>query len=341
MLNTVYRLVSPKQLEAVIIDEELSSNTVIVRPTYLSICHADQRYYNGSRDASVLRKKLPMALIHEGVGEVIKDFSGKFNQGERVIIVPNIPSEEDPVVAENYLPSSKFRSSGFDGLMQEYVVTTDDRLVRVLDDVPMNVAAYTEMISVAMHSILRLERLMNNDKDIIGIWGDGNLGYITATLVKELFPKSKLYIFGKNADKLNFFSFADETFVVDSIPKDIRISQAFECVGGVGSQYAIDQIINMIRPQGSIAIMGVSEHPIEVNTRLVLEKGLSVSGTSRSGVKDFEKTVQFLSAHPVAKRRFENLVGIEREIHNINDIHKFFEEDLANSWGKAIMNWSI
>ena len=49
MLNTVYRLVSPKQLEAVIIDEELSSNTVIVRPTYLSICHADQRYYNGSR----------------------------------------------------------------------------------------------------------------------------------------------------------------------------------------------------------------------------------------------------------------------------------------------------
>lgn len=341
MLNTVYRLVSPKQLEPVIIDEELSSNTVIVRPTYLSICHADQRYYNGSRDASVLRKKLPMALIHEGVGEVIKDFSGKFNQGERVIIVPNIPSEEDPVVAENYLPSSKFRSSGFDGLMQEYVVTTDDRLVRVLDDVPMNVAAYTEMISVAMHSILRLERLMNNDKDIIGIWGDGNLGYITATLVKELFPKSKLYIFGKNADKLNFFSFADETFVVDSIPKDIRISQAFECVGGVGSQYAIDQIINMIRPQGSIAIMGVSEHPIEVNTRLVLEKGLSVSGTSRSGVKDFEKTVQFLSAHPVAKRRFENLVGIEREIHNINDIHKFFEEDLANSWGKAIMNWSI
>lgn len=341
MLNTVYRLVSPKQLEAVIIDEELSSNTVIVRPTYLSICHADQRYYNGSRDASVLRKKLPMALIHEGVGEVIKDFSGKFNQGERVIIVPNIPSEEDPVVAENYLPSSKFRSSGFDGLMQEYVVTTDDRLVRVLDDVPMNVAAYTEMISVAMHSILRLERLMNNDKDIIGIWGDGNLGYITATLVKELFPKSKLYIFGKNADKLNFFSFADETFVVDSIPKDIRISQAFECVGGVGSQYAIDQIINMIRPQGSIAIMGVSEHPIEVNTRLVLEKGLSISGTSRSGVKDFEKTVQFLSAHPVAKRRFENLVGIEREIHNINDIHKFFEEDLANSWGKAVMNWSI
>ncbi|MEI3623817.1 alcohol dehydrogenase catalytic domain-containing protein [Lactococcus lactis subsp. lactis] len=341
MLNTVYRLVSPKQLEAVIIDEELSSNTVIVRPTYLSICHADQRYYNGSRDASVLRKKLPMALIHEGVGEVIKDFSGKFNQGERVIIVPNIPSEEDPVVAENYLPSSKFRSSGFDGLMQEYVVTTDDRLVRVLDDVPMNVAAYTEMISVAMHSILRLERLMNNDKDIIGIWGDGNLGYITATLAKELFPKSKLYIFGKNADKLNFFSFADETFVVDSIPKDIRISQAFECVGGVGSQYAIDQIINMIRPQGSIAIMGVSEHPIEVNTRLVLEKGLSISGTSRSGVKDFEKTVQFLSAHPVAKRRFENLVGIEREIHNINDIHKFFEEDLANSWGKAVMNWSI
>lgn len=341
MLNTVYRLVSPKQIEAMIIDETISANTVVVRPTHLSICHADQRYYNGSRDAAVLRKKLPMALIHEGVGEVVKDFSGKFNQGDRVIIVPNTPSEENLVIAENYLPSSKFRSSGFDGLMQEYVFTTVDRLVQVLEDVPMNVAAYTEMISVAMHSILRVERLMNSDKDIIGVWGDGNLGYITATLLNELFPKSKLYIFGKNVDKLNFFSFADEIFIVDSIPENIRVSQAFECVGGVGSQYAIDQIINMIQPQGSMAIMGVSEHPVEVNTRIILEKGLSISGTSRSGVEDFKRTVQFLSAHPVAKRRFENLVGIERKIYNINDIHRFFEEDLANSWGKAIMSWNI
>jgi ribitol-5-phosphate 2-dehydrogenase len=37
----------------------------------MSICAADQRYYTGSRDENVLSKKLPMSLIHEGVGEVV------------------------------------------------------------------------------------------------------------------------------------------------------------------------------------------------------------------------------------------------------------------------------
>ncbi len=341
MLNTVYRLVSPKQFEAVVVDEKASENTVIVRPTHLSICHADQRYYTGARDVSVLKRKLPMALIHEGVGEIVKDYSGNFKTGERVIIVPNTPFETNETIQENYLPTSKFRSSGFDGLMQEYVFTTTDRLVRVLDDVPMNVAAYTEMISVAMHSISRLSSLMNKDKEVIGVWGDGNLGYIVSTLIKAMLPESKLFVFGKNRDKLNFFSFADEIFSVDDVPENIEISQAFECVGGKGSQYALDQMIHQIKPQGSIAIMGVSEHPIEINTRLVLEKGLIISGTSRSGIQDFENTIKFLSTHQAARRRFENLVGIEKKIETINDIHDFFEADATNSWGKAVMEWRI
>jgi ribitol-5-phosphate 2-dehydrogenase len=341
MLNKVYRLVSARQFEAVTIEEEINDDTVIVRPTYLSICHADQRYYTGTRGAAAMRQKLPMALIHEGVGEVVKDFSGEFKKGERVIIVPNTPFEHSDTIQENYLPSSKFRSSGYDGLMQEYVFARKDRLVRVLPDVPANVAAYTELISVAMHGISRLERVMNADREVIGIWGDGNLGYITANLLHDLYPDSKLYIFGKSQDKLNFFSFADETFQVDQIPEDVVISQAFECVGGMGSQYAIADIIDHIKPQGSIAIMGVSEDPIEINTRMVLEKGLTISGSSRSGVADFENTVKFLAEHPVARRRFENLVGIEKTIRKVDDIHEFFEEDLANTWGKAVMKWEM
>ena len=59
--------------------------------------------------------------------------------------------------------------------------------------------------------------------------------------------------------------------------------------GGKGSQQAIEQIINIINPEGSIALLGVSELPIQVNTRMVLEKGLTIIGSSRSGLKDFEK----------------------------------------------------
>ena len=48
----------------------MDDDHVIIRPTHLSICNADQRYYQGTRDPEVLAKKLPMALIHEGIGVV-------------------------------------------------------------------------------------------------------------------------------------------------------------------------------------------------------------------------------------------------------------------------------
>lgn len=328
-------------MQAITFDEALDQNSVIVRPTYLSICHADQRYYTGVRDAAVLKKKLPMALIHEGVGTVVSDPTGSFAVGTRVAIVPNTPTQKDPVIAENYLPSSKFRSSGFDGLMQEYVVTTPDRLVPILDDVPTNVAAYTEMISVAMHAVEKLSQVMNSHREVIGIWGDGNLGYICANIVKTLFPDSKLIVFGKNVDKLNFFSFADETYTIDDIPDSVYVSHAIEAVGGKGSQAAIAQIVDMIRPMGSVAMMGVSEHPVEINTRLSLEKGLFFSASSRSSATDFAHTIAFLAKYPIARKRYENLVGIEKTVRNIKDINEFFEADLVSSWGKSVMKWEI
>ena len=121
MLNTVYRLVAPRRFEIAFSDLNLFGGEVLVRPTHLSICNADQRYYQGTRDAAVLAKKLPMALIHEGVGRVVYDPTNTFAVGSRVVMIPNHPVEEDPYIAENYLRSSKFGGSSCDGFLQEYV----------------------------------------------------------------------------------------------------------------------------------------------------------------------------------------------------------------------------
>ena len=76
MLNAVYRLVEPRRFEVEWSDIDLTADQVIVRPTHLSICNADQRYYQGRRPAAVRAKKLPMALIHEGIVLVVIDRSG-------------------------------------------------------------------------------------------------------------------------------------------------------------------------------------------------------------------------------------------------------------------------
>ena len=102
MLNAVYRLVAPRRFEVEFTDIDLTAGNVIVRPTYLSICNADQRYYQGKRAEDVLRQKLPMALIHEGIGQVVYDPEGEFQAGEKVVMIPNTPMSEDEIIAENY-----------------------------------------------------------------------------------------------------------------------------------------------------------------------------------------------------------------------------------------------
>lgn len=341
MINQVYQLVSARQFEVTYKDSSITSDKVVVRPTHLSICAADQRYYTGMRGEEAMKKKLPMALIHEAVGEVAYDPENILPVGTKVVLVPNNPVEEDEYVAENYLKSSKFRSSGYDGFMQDYAFLNRDRLIVLPQDINMKVAAFTELVTIAVHSISRFESKAIKRRGSFGVWGDGNLGYITCLILKKLYPECKVTIFGKTRYKLNQFSFVDEAILIDEIPEDIEIDHAFECAGGKGSQYAINQIIDHIKPEGAICILGVSEYPVEINTRMILEKGLTLIGSSRSGSEDFQRTVDIYKEHPIIIDYLATLIGQVYTITSVKEAIETFETDLSSSWGKTIMEWKI
>lgn len=339
MINTVYRLSAPRRFEIAFEDIELFGQNAVVRPTHLSICNADMRYYLGTRDAKVLAEKLPMALIHEGAGEVVFDPTGTFKSGDKVVMVPNLACEEDEVIAENYLRSSKFCGSTMDGFLQEYVEISPKRLVALPENINMNVAAFTEIVSVSVHAISRFDKIAHKRRNTIGVWGDGNLGYITSLFLKKQFPQSKIIVFGTTFEKLSDFTFADETYVVSNVPEGVQIDHAFECVGSNGSPIAIEQIISLIRPEGTISIMGVSEYPVPINTRMILEKGLRMFGSSRSGVADFKKTVEMYKTNPEIIDYLGNLISSFNTVRTVADIKNAFEKDTRKAFGKTIMKW--
>lgn len=339
MLNSVYRLVRPRQFELAFEETDLSGGQMLVRPTHLSICHADQRYYQGTRPQAVLDEKLPMALIHEGIGRVMFDTTGTFQPGERVVMIPNVPSESDPVIGENYLRSSRFRGSSMDGFMQEYVATVPDRCVSLPGDLPDTTAAFTEMVSVCYHAVSRFDRFSLKRKDAIGVWGDGNMGYITALLLRVRYPDSKILVFGKNENKLSDFTFADGTYQIGRIPADLMIDHAIECVGGTGAPAAIAQIVDHISPEGTIALTGVSEDPVLVPTRMVLEKGLRLFGTSRSGREDFTGLLELYKKHPRVPSYLSTLIGGVVPVRSVADARDAFEMDIHKIMGKTIMEW--
>ena len=338
MLNYVYQLISPKTI-SVKYEEVNIKDQVIIQPEYLSICHADQRYYQGRRDAKILRKKLPMALIHEGCGKVLYDPTNTFQVGDTVVMIPNIPgNSQEKVIYENYRKGGEFLSSGKDGVMREFVNLPYDRVVR-FQKIDKRIAAITEFVSVGMHAVMRLNRASHPYKDRIGVWGDGSLAYIVTNILKRQNPQSKVCVIGKNINKLHQFSFADETWLVDDLNNDFQVDHAFECAGGEGSYYAIEDIIRYINPQGTVLLMGVSENKVPINTRDILEKGLTFVGCSRSGREDFEKAVEFLQDESI-QRRIRTIIYETEKVKNISDIHRVFSDDLNTDF-KTVFKWEI
>ena len=100
MINEIIKLVAPKRFQTFFAEEGIIEGNVMVRPTYLSICAADQRYYQGLRKKEILDQKLPLALIHEAVGEVLYDPKGEYKAGEKVVLIPNTPMSEDEIIEE-------------------------------------------------------------------------------------------------------------------------------------------------------------------------------------------------------------------------------------------------
>ncbi len=338
MINYVYQLVSPGIISLKYEDVSLGEK-VIVRPTYMAICHADQRYYLGKRDFNKLSSKLPMALIHECVGKVVHDPTGTYSVGDKVVLIPNIPPKNPSnVIYENYAKGSGFRSSGYDGFMREFVNLPVDRVVpyKCVKDSYM---AITEFVSVGAHAINRFKRSSHNIKNSVGIWGDGSLAYTLACIIKKVFPEIKLTIVGKDAYKLSQFMFADNTFLAEDLPKDFNIDHAFECAGGEGSYYAIDDIIRYINPQGSVMLLGVSENKVAINTRDILEKGLTFVGCSRSGREDFKNAVKYMEDEAFA-RRISRIIYEGKPVSGIDDIHRVFQSDL-NTPFKTVFKWNL
>lgn len=337
MVNYVYQLISPKVIS--IKYENLNlDDKVIVKPLYMAICHADQRYYTGNRDKRVLNKKLPMALIHECCGEVVVDKGGIFKKGQKVVLIPNVPGKYNDEIYENYGEGAKFLSSGYDGFMREYINLSSDRIVP-FDNIPLEIATITEFVSVSVHATERFKKISHSNKEVIGVWGDGSLAFVTANVLKKEFPNSKIIVFGKNRDKLSLFSFADKTIMIDEVPTDLKINHAFECVGGEGSFYAIDDIIKHIKTQGTVILMGVSENKVGINTRDILEKGLTFIGSSRSGYQDFVKAIEILQDEKVQKR-LKLIIENYGVVKKVEDIHRVFNFDL-NTPFKTVFRWEI
>lgn len=346
MLSKGYKIVSPKTFEIFFENIEEKEDEAIIKIEKASICKADIRYYLGARDKNILGLKYPLRLIHEAVGIVLRDKSGNFKVGDRVVLIPNIVKEcykecnkcKDSSLGENYCPYATFVSSNSDGFSCEFLSYPVKNMIKINSNIESNIAVFSELSSVAFAALRRVDDLNNKT---IAVWGDGVVGYILCSVLKNTTRNSKIIIVGNNKYKLDKFP-CDEIYLSSDELKlyETNIDIAFECVGGEKAQNAIKQILNVINIGGKIVLTGVSENNIEISTRKILEKGLSITGSTRSSILDFKKSIELMENSSYSKC-IEKLFIDELNIENIIDYYDAFEKELENKkLGKYILNFN-
>lgn len=339
MIRQIIQLVQPGVFLPRFVKNDWPGDNILIRPTYLSVCAADQRYFTGDRHESVLRDKLPMALLHEAVGEVLHDPEGCFAPADKVVLIPCAAGKVNREIHPNYMEKSSFYSSTCDGFAQEYLPLPRSQVLQ-LPDKEESSYVFAEMVSVCVHAITRWQTLRGSSRrqSRIGVWGDGALGYILALTLKSLEPKASVILFGKHDKKLALFSFVDDVVNIASRQR-CRVDHAFECVGGEGAALALNDIVSRIMPQGVIMLLGVSErHPV-IQTRMILEKGLTLVGCSRSAGSDFMRAVEIISSEAI-QDTLRKIVSKEVSVRNARDLEYAFTKDLRAPF-KTILRWAI
>ena len=337
-----YKITEPKRFEIFV--EDIREDDVLVRPEYLAVCKADIRYYLGNRERTVLKRKFPMSLVHEGIGTIARDKTGKFKSGQRVVMVPCEKSDCDGTKCEkcvrnydylqdNYCPKSSFRSSNADGFSKEMINIKSDYLIPIPDCIGEE-AVFSELISVGCCA-LRRAGLWNDKVEEVSVWGDGIMGYIIA-LVAHYGLGAKVNVIGINREKLGMFDFAS-TYYANDLSLLPQTPVCIEAVGGNASAIAINQAIDNIFSGGTIILCGVAGENAPINTRMVLEKGLSLLGSTRSSVEDFQKAIELLEIEEFREKILRLVEGVDI----VDDIKKYYEAfeiaSRSDSLGKRII----
>jgi ribitol-5-phosphate 2-dehydrogenase (NADP+) len=348
------RLTQPHVIEELLVKRTIRRGFVAVEPTVASICHADLRYFGGQRKPEVMAKKLPMALLHEGIGIVVDGDSTTLSQGQRVVIVPNLPGyllhDLEPEqccpacrneIQDNYCYRGEFLGSGVDGIAQSRLVLPEECALSIPDSVPDEIAVLAELCSVSYRAVRGVSHLL--DHASVAVFGDGPVGYLTAAILHHAFQigRDRLIVFGAVKEKLDQFSFARTEMVQDyDFHAGDKMDVVVECTGGRFSESAINQGIDILKPGGHLIAMGVSEELVPINTRDVLEKGITIYGSSRSSVRDFKQVLKVME-NPDCQDTLRRLLPEKYTIvSTADDFAGAMESAMAHrDWKKIILDF--
>jgi len=236
-----------------------------VRMRYTGICGSDIHYFTTGRIGDQVVTS-PFVLGHEGSGEIL-DGRGRFDPGLQVYIEPAIPCHRcDQCLSgrENTCRSLKFLGNPLEteGCMREEIAMPQECIVPIPAWMPLEEAVLLEPLSIGLYAVERAGAPGDSQAAIVGAGpiGLSVLLSLADTGPRRIFVSEPIEARRRAAAALGAAAvFAPEAGGAAAEVYDASrggADLAFECAG---TQEAIDDAARMLKPGGTLVLIGIPE----------------------------------------------------------------------------------
>jgi (R,R)-butanediol dehydrogenase/meso-butanediol dehydrogenase/diacetyl reductase len=290
----------------------LQAGEVEIEPAFTGICGTDLHVLHGSMDARVT---VPAVLGHEMSGTVSRLGAGVtgWSVGEPVTVMPLVWDGTCPAcLAGNSHICHNLNFVGIDspGAMQQRWVVPAQTLLRLPDDMPLDVGALVEPTAVAVHSVGRSGLQAG---EAVLVVGGGPVGLLVALVAQLGGADVRLAeVSGYRRDLAASLGIDVLNPATDDIPAIVTrwtggagVSLSFE-VSGAPS--AIATAVDSLAVRGRLCVVAVHPVPREVNLQRFFWRELTLVGTRLYTRPDWERAVALISAGDIPARELISAV---------------------------------
>ncbi len=297
----------------------VNDNDVLIKMTTIGVCGSDIHYYTTGK-IGVQVVKFPYPVGHEGAG-IVEKIGSKVKHvkiGDRVAIEPAMSCGEcDQCKAGRPHTCRKLRFLGCpgqaDGLLSEYLVMPEHCCIPISKTLSLDEAVISEPLAIGVYAV---QQSISMKGATVGILGYGPIG-MSVLLPAKAQGASKIYVTDKLDYRLAYAKRDGATDAWNPTKTDVAakikevepllLDVIFECAG---SQEAVDNALDMLKPGGTIMLIGIPEASKYIlNTDKMRHKEATVINVRRQNDCTV-KAIQMMenkefNAKPMASHRFK------------------------------------
>jgi len=335
-INPGYDQMSYQSLEI----PQATGNLVKIKVAYTGICGSDIHTFKGE----YANPKTPVTLGHEFSGTVVEvgENVTSIKVGDRVTSETTYTTCEECIYCEekDYNLCSNRRGIGtqVDGSMSEYVLSREESVHILTDNITLEAAALSEPLACVVHAVL--EKTNTTKDDTVLIFGPGPIGILLAQVVKAQGARVIMAGITKDMERLELAKELGVDLIVDTLQEDLTefvmevtdgygADKVFDCSGAV---VAVNQGLALTKKKGDFVQVGLfADKFTAIDTESIIQREINYIGCRSQKPSSWAIALDLLDKGKI------NTDKMITKVYDLKDWREAFETVMGGSEMKVLV----